>query len=161
MKLYRIFVALMIIFTFGISGVDLDKLPSYSTTFDKKINPHVSLSKALDKVKKTNKNILLFVGGDWCRWSGTFDNFLDDHPKIAEAFYGSFEVVRVYYGNGINKYGQSLLKQFPPLKGTPHFYILNKKAKLLSSINTVYLERGYGYNKKKVMQFIQKYSKIK
>ena len=67
MKLYRIFVALMIIFTFGISGVDLDKLPSYSTTFDKKINPHVSLSKALDKVKKTNKNILLFVGGDWCR----------------------------------------------------------------------------------------------
>jgi len=129
--------------------------PPIVVQYDKKINPYISLEKALVKVKKSDKNILLMVGGDWCKWCGQFENFLDDHPKIAEDFYTTFEVVRVYYGESINKEAQSLLKQFPPLKGTPHFYLLDSNAKLLKSIDTGYLERGYSYNRKKVKTFIE------
>jgi len=161
MKFYKIFTMLLMFVTIGLSSVDLEKLPTYSTTFNSKSNPHIDLEKALNKAKATNKNILLLVGGNWCKWCGTFDNFLDDHEKIAKDFYSSFEVVRVYYGNNISKNGKSLLKQFPPLKGTPHFYILNKNAKLLKSLSTTYFERGYGYNKKKVSKFIKIYSKLK
>jgi hypothetical protein len=63
--------------------------------------------------------------------------------------------MRVYYGKGINKEAQSLLKQFPPLKATPHFYILDKNAKLLKSLGSANLERGYGYNRKKIIKFIE------
>jgi hypothetical protein len=35
------------------------------------------------------------------------------------------------------------------------YYILNKDAKLLESIGTEYLERGYGYNRHKVKEFIK------
>jgi len=136
-----------------------EKLPSYSVQYDKKINPYISLEKALVKVKKSDKKILLMVGGDWCKWCGQFENFLDDHYKIAEDFYTTFEVVRVYYGEGINKEAQSLLKQFPPLKGTPHFYLLDSDAKLLKSIDTGYLERGYSYHTKKVKDFIKGYKR--
>jgi thioredoxin-related protein len=137
-------------------GFELELLPKYSTVYDQKVNPYIALNIALKKVKISQKPILLMVGSDWCKWCGEFENFLDDHQTLAEDFYTSFEVVRVYYGKGINQEAQSLLQQFPPLKGTPHFYILNSNAKLLKSIDTGYLERGYSYNIKKVKGFIEK-----
>jgi thioredoxin-related protein len=152
MKLKLILISIFM--ALNLSAFDINTLPKYSKIYDSKANAHEDLSKALQKVKKSKKKILLIAGGDWCMWCGTFDNFLDDNEKIAKDFYTSFEVVKVYYGNGMNDSAKSLLKQFPVLKGTPHFYILNKDAKLLESIGTEYLERGYGYNRHKVKEFI-------
>jgi len=85
---------------------------------------------------------------------------LDDHPKISQKLYDSFEVVRVYYGNGISKEGKSLLAQFPTIAGTPHFFVLDSTAKLLKSYDTSSLERGYSYNKTKVLSWIESNKKI-
>ena len=134
---------------------DVEKLSMQSTTYDKKRNPHEDLALSMAKAKKSGKKILMVVGGEWCKWCGQLDNFLDDHEAVAKEFYTSFEVLRVYYGKGITKEGQSLLMQFPVPKGTPHFYILDSKAKLLKSIDTGKLERGYSYHKKKFMTFIK------
>jgi len=136
---------------------DVGKLPIQSTTYDKKRNPHTDLALSMEKAKKSGKKILMVVGGEWCKWCGQLDNFLDDHESVAEDFYTSFEVLRVYYGKGISKEGKSLLTQFPAPKGTPHFYLLDSKAKLLKSIDTGNLERGYSYNKKKFMAFIKEH----
>ena len=151
----KIVILLLVFVSVALNAFDIEKLPNYSTEYDKKVNPYKSLATAMQKVKDSDKKILLLVGGDWCKWCGTFDNFLEDKEKIAKSFYDSFEVVRVYYGKGINKEAQSLLKQFPPLEATPHFYILDKNAKLLKSLGSANLERGYGYNKKRVIKFIK------
>jgi len=135
---------------------DFDKLPKYSTEYNPKASVNKSLAKALNVAKKRDKNILLIVGGDWCKWCGTFDNFLDDHPKVATKLFNSFEVVKVYYGKKISKESKEFLMQLPPLKGTPHFYILDKNAKLLKSVDTSFLERGYGYNRVKLIKWINK-----
>ena len=154
MNFKKIFISILI--ALNLSAIDINALKPYSINYDKKVNPHIDLANAMQKAKKSHKKILLLVGGDWCKWCGTFDNFLDDNEKIAKDFYNSFEVVRVYYGKGINDNAKSLLKQFPPLKATPHFYILTEDAKLLKSIDSTYLERGYGYNRHKVIDFINK-----
>jgi thioredoxin-related protein len=148
-------ILILMLVTLTLSAFDIEKLPKYSTEYDKKVNPYKSLAVAMKKAKVSNKKILLLVGGNWCKWCGTLDNFLEDNEEIGKSFYGSFEVVRVYYGKGINKEAKSLLKQFPPLKATPHFYILDKNAKLLKSLGSANLERGYGYNRKKVVKFIK------
>ncbi|MGV6830003.1 MAG: thioredoxin family protein [bacterium] len=136
---------------------EMEKLPIQSSTYDKKRNPHMDLALSMEKAKKSGKKILMMVGGEWCRWCGQLDNFLDDHETVAKEFYTSFEVFRVYYGKDISKEGKSLLVQFPTFKGTPHFYLLDSKAKLLKSIDTRQFERGYSYDKKKFMSFIKKY----
>jgi thioredoxin-related protein len=133
----------------------LAQLPNSSVEYNPKANPHKDLSIAMQKAEKSGKKILMMVGGNWCKWCGTLDNFLEDQEKISKDFYSSFEVVRVYYGAGMNEQAKTLLKQFPPIAGTPHFYILNHDAKLLKSISTSYLERGYGYNKTKIKKFIK------
>ena len=130
-------------------------LAAYTLEYHKKQDPKMDLQKAKKVAQKEHKKILLIVGGDWCKWSGTLDNFLEDHPEIAQKFYNSFEVVKVYYGKGMTKEAKNFLKQFPPLKGTPHFYILDENGKLLKSVDTGYLERGYSYNKRKFEQFIE------
>ena len=141
--------------------LDVNSLPSYSHSFNKESNSSSDLILALKKAKKEQKNILLIAGGNWCKWCGTMENFLEANPKLQKAFYTKFEVLRVYYGKGMNQTAKTLLKQYPKPKGTPHFYVLDKEAKLLHSLNTGTLERGYSYNKTKFEAFIEKYSKIK
>lgn len=143
------------------SGVDMAKLPSYSTTYNPNANPHKDLEDAMSRATKSGKPILMIVGGDWCKWCGTLDNLIDDRDDIAQSLYGTFEVIRVYKGKRMNKEAKSLLKQLPPFKGTPHFYVLDAKAKLLESFDTTVLERGYGYNRHKVSAWIKKHAAMK
>ena len=150
---FKILIISMLI-ALNLSATDINNLPKYSTSYDKKANAYEDLTKTMDKARENNKKILLIAGGDWCKWCGSFDTFLKKNEKVANDFYGSFEVLKVYYGNGMNESSKSLLKQFPVLKGTPHFYILDKNAKLLESIGTAYLEEGSGYNKRKIIEFI-------
>jgi len=134
---------------------DMSTLAPYALEYHKTQDPKKDLEQAKKKAQEKNKKILLIVGGDWCKWSGTLDNFLEDHPKIAQEFFDNFEVVKVYYGRGMTKKAKDFLRKFPPLKGTPHFYILDKNGKLLKSVDTSFLERGYGYNKHKFKKFIE------
>ena len=89
-------ILLLVFVSVALNASDIEKLPNYSTEYDKKVNPYISLATAMQKVKDSDKKILLLVGGDWCKWCGTLDNFLEDKEKIAKSFYDSFEVVRVY-----------------------------------------------------------------
>ena len=153
--MYKIAWILALCGIMNIHAFDVEKLPIHSSTYDKNRNPHKDLALSMENAKKSGKKILMVVGGEWCKWCGQLDNFLDDHETVAKKFYGSFEVLRVYYGKGISEESKSLLKQFPALKGTPHFYVLDSNAKLLKSIDTARLERGYSYHKKKVFEFIE------
>jgi thioredoxin-related protein len=150
---FKIF-AVLILIALNLSAFDMNNLPKYTISYGKEANAYEDLTKAMEKVKKSNKKILLIAGGYWCKWCVSFDNFLKDNEKVANDFYGSFEVLKVYYGKGMNESAKSLFKQFPALEGTPHFYLLDKDAKLLESIGTAYLEKGSSYNKSKIVEFI-------
>ena len=141
--------------------LDVATLPSYSTTFDKESNATANLAEAITKATKEQKNILLIAGGDWCRWCGTMSNFLEEHPKLQKEFYTKFEVLRLYYGKGINPSAKALIEKYGKPKGTPYFYLLNGQGELLNPYRTKTLEQGYGYSQAKFAEFITKYSKLK
>jgi len=142
-------------------SLDISTLPKYSTSFNKEANATANLAKAISKATKEQKNILLIAGGDWCRWCGTMSNFLEEHPKLQKEFYSKFEVLRFYYGNGMNTSAKALVYKYGKPKGTPYFYLLDSHAKLLKLFDTKRVERGYGYNRSKFANFITEYSKIK
>jgi thioredoxin-related protein len=140
-----------------IGSIDKTTLPAYSVYFESNANPHKDLTLALKEAKKEKKKILLIVGGDWCKWCGILDDFLEKNKDIEKSLYTDYKVVRVYYGNGMNKDSKSLLSQFPPVKETPHFFVLDENAKLLHSQKTAVLEKGYGYHKDKFKRFLDKH----
>jgi len=143
----------------NMDNLDKANLPKYSLIYDINANPNEDLIQALKKAKLEKKRVLIIAGGLWCKWCESLNNFFEENPKLEKDFFSKFEVVKVYYGNGISEKGMKFLRQFPVLKGTPHFYILNDDAKLLHSIDTTYLERGYSYSKVKLEKFITKYIK--
>ena len=116
------------------------------------------MQQALKNAKLEKKRVLIIAGGLWCQWCGSLNNFFEENSEIEKNFFRKFEVLKVYYGNGISEKGMKFLRQFPVLKGTPHFYVLNNNAKLLYSIDTTILESGYGYTRKKIKAFIAKYA---
>ena len=136
-------------------GVLQAQIPAYSLSYNKSANPYKDLEKALKQAKKEHKKVLLIVGGDWCKWCGQLENFLDDHQNVKDELYKHFEVVKVYYARDMNKEAKSLLSQFPKVEETPFFYVLNDKAKLLNVAKSSSFERGFSYNTKKFLNFIK------
>jgi thioredoxin-related protein len=138
-----------------LNSVSLDKLPKYSQFYDKEANATEDLQKAMEQAVKSNKKILVMLGGDWCKWCGNLDNLLESNEEVTNKFYSSFEVVKVHFGRGMSEGTKNMLKAYPKVTTVPHFFILDKDAKLLVSYSTVALERGDGYNKAKVLEFIE------
>src|ERR1700686_5738668 len=52
------------------------------TRYDPKRNPSADLAKALAEAKRTGRNVLLVVGGDWCSWCQVMDKFFAGHPDV-------------------------------------------------------------------------------
>ncbi len=52
--------------------------------FDPTRYPESDLKKAIEYAQKTNKKIILDVGGEWCIWCHRIDSFIESHKEIKE-----------------------------------------------------------------------------
>jgi thioredoxin-related protein len=158
---------LIIGFTLAISGYygikawqqsqafNVNALPSYSQSYVHKANIQKIYKSALLNAKASNKPLLMIAGGDWCKWCGTLDNFLEEHPQLQKRFYTEYEILKVYYHKYMSKENKAFFASFPEPKGTPHFYVINSQdGTLMYSYSTKAIERGYSYNLKKFNTFL-------
>jgi thioredoxin-related protein len=130
--------------------VDKD-LEVYSKFYNPKANPHLDLQKASIKAEKNHKRIFMIVGDTSCPWSSEFDRFISSNQAVNKNLYDNYEVLKVFYNTKTkNKDIQSFLKQFPKGEGTPHFYILDTKKRLLRSQSSTSLEQGFSYSADRV-----------
>jgi thioredoxin-related protein len=125
-------------------------------TFDPTRNPQEDLKAAIELAKKTNKNILLDVGGEWCIWCHRIDAFMHDTNEIESLLNENFIVVKINYSKE-NK-NEEFLSKYPKIEGYPHFFVLNKNGKFLHSQNTGDLEKEKGYDKNKFLTFLETWS---
>ncbi|MHC1738101.1 MAG: thioredoxin family protein [Ignavibacteriaceae bacterium] len=124
-------------------------------TFDEKRDPQADLKYVVSLAKKEKKNIILDVGGEWCIWCKRLDKFFEENSKLNEYLKANYIVLKVNYSKA-NK-NESFLSRYPKVDGYPHFFVLNKKGKLLHSQNTGKLEAGDGYDFNKIMEFLKKW----
>mgnify|MGYP001270288898 CR=1 FL=1 len=127
--------------------------------YNPKANPQSDLSKAIKKAQKSNKNILLEVGGDWCPWCKKLNKLFTENKEIASLLNKYFIVLKVNYSKE-NK-NQEFLSKYPKIEGYPHIFILDKNGLLLHSQNTGDLESGDHHDPEKVINFLNEWGKIK
>lgn len=108
--------------------------------------------------REQNKNVFLFVGGNWCRWCRMFNDFVTSDAQIDSAFKAGFVVEHINFSKQNKNFEVMKLLEFPQRFGFPVFVILDKTGKRLHTQRTDYLEEGEGYNKEKVLEFLQQWS---
>ncbi len=126
------------------------------TKFDPARNPEQDVKEAVAEAKRSDRRIILDVGGDWCIWCHRIDTFIDVNKDLSSLLHNNFVIVKVNYSPE-NK-NEKFLSQYPKIPGYPHFFVLNENGKLIHSQNTGALEKAKGYDKDKFIAFLKEWA---
>jgi thiol:disulfide interchange protein len=137
--------------------------------FDPKRDAAKDLQDALVLAKKTEKNILIDVGGEWCPWCRALDSLFVRNHDLDEFLFSHYVVLKINYSKE-NK-NEAALSHYPKIPGYPHLFVLNASGELVKSQDTGELENPTdttaanatkgsvaGHDKSKVLAFLKKYA---
>ncbi|MDQ2855519.1 MAG: thioredoxin family protein [Acidobacteriota bacterium] len=118
------------------------------TAYDPKRDAARDIVNAIKEARRTNRNILLEVGGEWCSWCHRLDKFFVDNPELRRLRDKNFVTLKINYSdeNG----NEEVLSKYPAINGYPHIFFLGSEGKLLLSQDTGALEHGKSYNLEKL-----------
>jgi len=114
---------------------------------------------AVAAAKAQGKRVLVDVGGEWCPWCHILDRFVAANPEVQALRDAGYVWVKVNWSKE-NK-NEALLSRWPAIKGYPHLFVLDADGKLIHSQDTDVLEAGKDYDKAKIIEFLQKFSRKK
>jgi thioredoxin-related protein len=126
------------------------------TKFDPARDAAKDIEDAIAEAKKSNRRILLDVGGEWCIWCHRLDDFIESNYEIKNYLHKNYVVVKVNFSKE-NK-NEEVLSKYPEIPGYPHFFVLEKIGKLLHSQDTGDLEYEKSYSAEKMMAFLKKWA---
>ncbi|MEW5843800.1 MAG: thioredoxin family protein [Bacteroidota bacterium] len=158
MKKIFFFVSLLMLAS-GIVFAQQKTEKSSAPKFDPSRDPFADVKTAVVEAEKTNKRILLDVGGEWCIWCHRIDSFIEQNDEINKFLHENFVVVKVNWSPE-NK-NEKFLTEYPKVAGFPHFFILEKDGKFLHSQNTGLLEKEKSYDSEKMLNFFKEWASKK
>jgi thioredoxin-related protein len=125
----------------------------------KKYDPRRDAAKDIDtaivEAQRTGKHILLVVGGEWCSWCHTLDNYFESHPQLLELRDRNYITVKVNWSP--ENMNEKALSRYPAINTYPYFFVLDKDGKLLQAQRTGLIEEGSSYNMQKMTSFLTKW----
>jgi thioredoxin-related protein len=130
--------------------------PASSPSYDPSRDPAKDLQDAIAEATRTNKHILLEVGGDHCVYCDIMDETFASHAELRKARDTHYVHVRVNYSK--ENHNEAFLSHYPQIADYPHFFVLDSKGVLVHSQPTHPFEHGKKYNAGKIESFLTKWS---
>ena len=140
----------------GQSGRQPGALYTPVTKFDPARDAAQDIRDALIEATRTNRRVLLDVGGEWCIWCKRLDSLMVRDSTLSAYLAAKYVAIKVNYSRE-NK-NEEVLSRFPKIKGYPHLFVLDAKGTLLHSQDTGTLEKGKGHDPEKVMEFLKRWA---
>ena len=125
--------------------------------YDPKRNAAQDIDDAIKEAQRAHKRILLEVGGDWCSWCHTLDNFFEAHPDLVQLRDQHFVTVKINFSQ--ENENKEVLSRYGPIESYPHLLVLDEDGKLLLSKDTGALESGKSYNLEKLTAFLKEWAR--
>ncbi len=131
---------------------------SLFTVYNPKADAIAELNAAVSRANAEGKNVMIQLGGNWCKWCRMFYLWSHENKTIDSLLTADYIVLHSNYSKE-NK-NPELMKRldFPQRFGFPVFVIVDGKGKRLHTQNTGYLEEGEGYSEKKVAEFLKQWN---
>jgi thiol:disulfide interchange protein len=124
--------------------------------YDPRRDPDKELAAAREEAQRSNKNIFVVVGGEWCNWCHTLDSFLYEHADLAALRDKNYVVMKVSMSQ--ENPNRAALSRFPYIHGYPHILILDAAGNLIRSQTANTLEEGRSYNAKRFKEFLERFA---
>jgi thioredoxin-related protein len=134
----------------------LPATPKTAASYDEARDPAKDLQEAIAVATKTDKRILLEVGGDWCMYCNIMDQTFDSHPDLRKLRDTNYVTIKVNYSK--ENPNQAFLSKYPKIADYPHFFVLDSKGAFLYSQPTHPFEHGKKYNVGKIESFLSKWA---
>jgi thiol:disulfide interchange protein len=124
--------------------------------YDPQRAPDRDLAAVSEEAKRSNKNIFVVVGGEWCSWCHTMERFFRKHSDLEALLDKNYVTMKVSMSQ--ENPNKAFLSRFPRIHGYPHIFILNPDGELVRSQPTNELEDGKSYNVVRFKKFLEQYA---
>ena len=114
------------------------------------------MRQTIQEAQRTDKRILVEVGGEWCKWCHYLDTFFEKNTDVTAFLKEHFVLVKVNFSP--ENENKKFLLSYPKPAGYPHLYVLDTDGSLLNSQDTAKLEKGQGYDREVVMEFLKSWA---
>jgi thiol:disulfide interchange protein len=126
------------------------------TKYDPKRDAARDIDDAVAEAKRTNRRILLEVGGEWCSWCHILDEYFDKHPDLTALRDKNFVTVKINFSE--ENPNKEVLSRYGPINGYPHIFVLDSDGKFLHSQGTGVLESGKSYDLERMNNFLTEWA---
>jgi uncharacterized protein YyaL (SSP411 family) len=134
--------------------------------YDENIDPMQQIDNAVAKAKAEGKHVICQVGGNWCPWCLRFADFITNDTDISKVIDTNYIYIHVNYnprkseGAEKTRQAKAMLARLnnPARFGFPVFVVLNADGKVIHTQDSSFLEEGKGYNKEKVLRFLNNWT---
>lgn len=120
--------------------------------YDPKRDAARDIDDAVAEAKRTNRRILLEVGGEWCSWCHILDEFFDKHPDLTALRDKNFVTVKINFSE--ENPNKEVLARYGPIRGYPYIFVLDSDGKFVHSQDTAVFEEGRGYVLERLTTFL-------
>ena len=132
-----------------------DNLPAYSIEYNPQFDAFKDGAAAVDLASKTNRRILVELGGDWCKWCHIMDDFFDKNPDLKQQLHETFVILKVNVSDANNN--SEFLKAFPKPLGYPHMYVSESNGSVLWSKDTAEFVENGQYSRQRFIEFFDRW----
>jgi len=129
------------------------ELPEYSQIYSEQRDPFKDAVAAIKLAQKTNRNVLIEIGGTWCTWCHKMDVFLEKNPDVYHQLHSKFVLLKVSVSDANEN--EDFMKSLPPVLGYPHMYVSTSAGKMILSKDTAELLENGQYSTQRWLTFIK------
>ena len=157
MKTRYLLLSILILFTGMVSAVPsvVTDQPVYSMEYDPKRNAFDDGRAALELAKKTNRRVMIEIGGDWCVYCHIFDRFIKSDEEVAKRFFDTFVLLKVNYSD--ENPNKEFLSNFKGINGYPYIFITENNGKVIYGNDMREMTNKGKPNKEKMFSFLKRW----
>ncbi len=137
----------------AVSDKAIAEIPDYSKAYDSARNPFQDGRDALELARKTDRLVLIEVGGNWCVWCHALDRFFRQNKDAYDMLHSNYVVLKVNMSEENDN--SEFLSGLPKTNGYPHLFITDDDGTVIYSTDTTRLLENGKYNHKRVMAFLK------
>jgi len=125
--------------------------------FDPTRDAAKDISAAVADAKRTNRRVILDVGGEWCGWCHALDRYFVEHEDLRALRDQHYVWLKVNYSP--ENTNAVVLGRYPGINAYPHLIVLDQDGSLVQSQDTSPLEEGPTYNYDRMKAFLLKWKR--